>query len=349
MALAVGAKITAVFIPLSALIYVFLRVRRGLLPLVLGGAIGAIPIAFYAATAFDKFFYCNVMFHLTATPQYWIDVGRADFFTWHYHLRGIALHFVGEPTLVLSALFIAFVAFIACLRRPVQVVEKHLLPDRLFMFLLLTLAIPFVFSPSPPSRPYMQPAVPYLLLSCAALYPLAQSILERRQMLIFVVGAVIVLALQVGRFMIEGGQYLNRSLWTPAQVHNLSLLIAQHVRGGTVASLYPAIVLDAGSAIYPESATAIFFFRSGNHLASERVSELNGISPKTLPLVLRAKPPAAVFVGNTTDERPLLNWALRNCYIEANLNLWQGGPYLEDFWRPRLFTRPPEPRSCQPE
>ena len=349
MALAVGAKITSVFIPLSALIYVFLRAKRGLVPLVLGGAIGTIPIAFYATTGFDKFFYCNVVFHLTATPQYWIDGGRGEWFTWPNHIRAIALHFVGEPTLVLAALFIAFVAFIACLRRPVQVVGKHLLPDRLFMVVLVALAIPFVFLPSPPSRPYLQPAVPYLLLSCAALYPMAKKMLERRQMVIFVLGAVIVLALQVGRFMIEGAQHLNRSLWTPAEVHNLSLLIADHVTGGAVASLYPAIVLDAGSAIYPETATAIFFFRSGNHLASARVLELNGISPKTLPLILRAKPPAAVFVGNTTDELPLLNWALRNCYIEANLNSWQGGPYIEDFWRPRLFTRPHEPGSCQPE
>ena len=55
LAFAVGAKITSVFIPLSALIYVFFRAKRGLLPLVLGGAIGAVPIAYYAIKAFDKF------------------------------------------------------------------------------------------------------------------------------------------------------------------------------------------------------------------------------------------------------------------------------------------------------
>ena len=194
----------------------------------------------------------------------------------------------------------------------------------------------------------MQPAFPYLLLSCAALYPLAKKILERQQLVIFALGAVIVLALQAGRFMIEGAQHLNRSQWTTTEVHYLSQQIAHHVTEGAVASLYPAIVLDAGSAIYPESATAVFFFRSGDHLASARVLQLNGVSPKTLPLLLRAKPPAAVFVGNTTEDGVLLNWALRNCYIEADLNLSHSGPY-EDFWRPRLFTRPHESGSCQPE
>jgi hypothetical protein len=168
-------------------------------------------------------------------------------------------------------------------------------------------------------------------------------------MLVFVTMTVVVLALQVGRFLIEGGQHLHRSLWTPAEVHDLSLLIAHHVTGGAVATLYPAIIVDAGTAIYPESATGIFFFRSGNHLTSGRVLELKGISPKTLPIVLRANPPAAVFVGNTTVDRPLLNWALRNCYVEANLNLWRGGPYIEDIWIPRLFTRPHEPGACKPE
>ena len=116
-----------------------------------------------------------------------------------------------------------------------------------------------------------------------------------------------------------------------------------------MATLYPALVLDAGSPIYPQFATGIFFFRSGNHLAPERVLELNGVSPRTLPLLLSVKPPAAVLIGTTIREfmmRPLLNWAQRNCYIEVDLSLWQGGPYHEDIWKPRLFVRPHERGPC---
>ena len=60
MALAVATKVTAAFIPLSAMLYIFIRAKPQLVPLVFGGAVGSLPIVYYAATAFDKFLYCNV-------------------------------------------------------------------------------------------------------------------------------------------------------------------------------------------------------------------------------------------------------------------------------------------------
>ena len=79
MALAVGAKLTAAFIPLSALLYIFLRAKRGLLPLVLGGAVGSLPIVYYATAAFDKFLFGNATFHLTIYKEFYTDIGMAEF------------------------------------------------------------------------------------------------------------------------------------------------------------------------------------------------------------------------------------------------------------------------------
>ena len=347
MALAVGAKVTAAFIPLSAIVYIFLRAKLRLLPLILGGAVGALPIVYYAAIAFDKFLYSNVTMHLTIFRDYYIDNGEAEILTWPYRVRIMVRTWAGEPALVVAALFIAFVAFTAWRRGPLlHMIEKYLLADRIFIILLMVAAIPFVFLPSLTDKQYLQPAVPYVLLSCAALYPLAQRIVERRQMLFFANLAVAVLALQAGRFVVEAVR-LNRSLWTVTQVHDLSVLIARHVKEGPVATLYPALVLDAGSRIYPQFATGVFFFRSGDHLAPERVLELNGISPRTLPLVLSVKPPDAVFTTSLAVDVPLLNWARHHCYVEVGLRKWQGGPYVERYWKPRLFVRPNEPESCR--
>src|SRR5262249_27219301 len=149
-------------------------------------------------------------------------------------------------------------------------------------------------------------AVPYVLLSFAALFPWVQRNVERRQRLLFLNMAVAVLALQAGRLVLEAGRLI-RSPWAVTQVHNLSVLIANHAHKGPVATLYPTLALDAGSPIYPQFATAFFFFRAANHLGPERVLELNGVSWETLPAVLSAKPPAAVFIGTTSDfDRPLL-------------------------------------------
>ena len=123
-------------------------------------------------------------------------------------------------------------------------------------------------------------------------------------MLVFVAMAIVVLALQIEQFV--AGQQLNRPVWTVAEVQDLSAFIARYVKGGTVATLYPAIVLDAGSPIYPEFSTSPYFFRAADHLAPERVLELNGVSPKTLPLVLAAKPPSAVFTGNAAERSAII-------------------------------------------
>jgi hypothetical protein len=346
MALAVGAKATAAFIPLSALLYIFVRAKRQLLPFVIGGAAGSLPIVYYAATAFDKFLYCNVLFRLIEVQEFYSDIGQAERLTWPYRTKGVILTWVGEPTLVVASLFIAFVAFVVSYRGfPSQTTAKHLTPDKIFFLLLVPAAIPFVFLPNPFGWPYLQPAVPYVLLSCAALYPLARKVLDPREMLTCLAIAVIVLALQLGRFAIEAEKQTERP-WTVTEVHDLARLIAHHVNGGAVATLYPALVLDAGSPIYPEFATSPYFFRAGDHLAPERVLELNAISPKTVPLVLAAKPPAAVFAGNTADDVSLLNWARQNCYAEVDLaGSREAEPYHEG-WKPRLFMRPHQ-QSCK--
>jgi hypothetical protein len=102
------------------------------------------------------------------------------------------------------------------------------------------------------------------------------------------------------------------------------------------------LVFDAGGAVYPEFATTIYFFRSADHVSPKRMRQLNGVSPKTLPKMLRDKPPAAVFVDDVAIDRPLLNWALRACYVEVPhaLSGWRGGPYIETNWQPRLFVQP---------
>jgi hypothetical protein len=59
MALSVGAKMTAAFIPLKAMPYIFLRAKFRLLPFILGGVLGSLPIMYYAVTDFDKFVNLN--------------------------------------------------------------------------------------------------------------------------------------------------------------------------------------------------------------------------------------------------------------------------------------------------
>jgi Dolichyl-phosphate-mannose-protein mannosyltransferase len=345
MAFAVGAKVTAAFVPLTATLYFFARAKRFLLPIILGGAIGSLPIIYYLATAFNKFVYCTTIFNFTAPKEFFTDIGRADALTWPYRLKTMALALASDPGLVLATLFIVFAAFVAWRRGPGFLAAKQLLADRSFIIFCMIAVIPFIFLPNPSNRQYLQPAIPYVFLSCAVLYSMAQEIIEGRQMLLLAAMAVMVVALQVGRFVWEASQQMNRPLWTVTQVYDLSALVARYVKGGAVASLYPALVLDAGTPIYPQFATSVFFFRSGDHLSPKRVLELNGASPKTVAHLLDLKPPAAVFVGNTSEDKPLLNWARQHCYFEVSLSKWRGGPY-DKSWTPRLLVRGRQQGLC---
>jgi hypothetical protein len=250
MALAVGAKVTAAFIPLSAVVYIFWRAKLRLLPLILGGALGSLPIVYYATIAFDKFLFGNATFHVTIYKEFFTDVGMPEYIvSWPYKVMNILYTWAAEPTLMVAAFFIVVVAFTAWRRGPL-LIAKYFLAEKIFIILLMVVAIPFAFLPTSAGKQYLQPAVPYVLLSCAALYPLAQKIVERRQMLFFVRLTVAVLALQAGRLVVEAGQNLSPSLWAVTEVHDLSVLIARHVKKGPIATLYPILVVDAGIPIY---------------------------------------------------------------------------------------------------
>jgi 4-amino-4-deoxy-L-arabinose transferase-like glycosyltransferase len=356
MALAVGTKVTAAFIPLAAIPYLLFRQNPAqgsrrtaaqLLALTLGAAVGSVPTIYFAFSAFDNFIYANFTYHLTGPVQYYTDTGQPEFLTVAASVRRMLLLWSREPELVAATFFLLYVAFIAWLRGSLYELTAELLStDRLFIILIMLAAIPFIFLPRPAAGPYLVPMVPYVLLSCAAIYPASLRSLERGQLTVFVLMTGVVLLLQIARFAIQTTRNATTPLWTVTQVHELSTLIVGYLKdaklSGPVATTYPMLVFDAGGEVYPQFAATIYFFRSGDHLAPERVRQLNGISPLTLPMILHDKPPAAVFIDDAPLDRPLLNWARRACYVEVPhaLSRWRGGPYIETFWQPRLFVRP---------
>jgi hypothetical protein len=284
--------------------------------------------------------------------HYYTDTGQGEFLTFAVSIPRMLSFWSREPLLVAAAFFLVYVGFIAWRRGSLRALQAELLAtDGLFMILLMLTAVPFVLLPRPAAGPYLVPIVPYVLLSCAAVYPSAPRLLERGQLLFFALIAGAILLLQAVRFVIETTVRAMAPLWTVTQVHDMSALIARYLEdaklSGPVATTYPMLVFDAGGEVYPQFATTIYFFRSADHVGSERVRQLNAVSPETLPKMLHDNPPAAVFVDDVALDRPLLNWALRACYIEVPhaLDRWRGGPYIEAYWQPRLFVSPATPSS----
>ena len=95
--------------------------------------------------------------------------------------------------------------------------------------------------------------------------------------------------------------------------------------GRRVATLTPTAPLLAGLEIYPELAIGVFFFRGGDIYAPERIRQLNGATPRTLPALLTARPPAAIYAGSYQNRRavdgtvmnqPFVDFAEQHGYIK---------------------------------
>jgi 4-amino-4-deoxy-L-arabinose transferase-like glycosyltransferase len=354
LALAVATKLSAAFLIPAALLYLALRERRShplrsLVPVAIGMAIGGLPILAYAARDWERFRYSILTFHVTAPAQYYSGAEEAEYFTLRTAVWEMADAVLHQPALIGGFLFLLLVLALAPYPGGYGSVAAELRArDGLLALVLAAMAIPFVVMPRPFGLPYAVPLVPYLLLSCAAAYPVASQFLSRNQLGLVAVAAGAIVAIEVGRLATEVPRALDPARWTVTQVNEVATLVTDAVAqrgGGPVATLYPLLVLDAGGTIYRQFATGIYFFRSSARMADERVLQLHGASPGTLATIFASVPPAAILVGDTAVEKPLQDWAVRNCYTEAAdaLSSWRGGPYnirAEDTWRPRLLLRP---------
>ena len=359
LALAGGTKLSAGFLIPATLLYVAVRERhspalRRLAPLAIGIAIGALPTFVFAIVDWERFRYSVFTFHVTGAAEYY-GPSESEYFTLHRATWEMASAVAQEPALIGAVLFLVLVLALAPHpRRYHQIVPELRERDGILPLILAAMAIPFVLLPRPFGLPYLVPLVPYLLLSCACAYPLAAKFLSRTQLRLVAAAAGAVVAAEAGRLASEVPRAVDPSRWTVTQVNELATLVHRAVArrgGGPVATLYPLLVLDAGGEIYPEFATGIYFIRSATRMPDDRVLQLHGASPGTLAIIFAAVPPAAVLVGDTAVERPLQDWAARNCYTEDSeaLSRWRGGPYdirPEDTWRPRLLVQQPRTQDC---
>lgn len=342
LSIAVGSKLSYAFVPAVVFLYVLLvrqgtgflaHLRSSVLPLAGGGIVGALAMAYYAASAWDAFVYEVFTYHLSATAQWYAQNDLASQLSLRAQITELIRLLFRDTTLV-AMCFIAFIILSEWSGKTINPFLRNLVRQDGALFVALAIgSVPFVLAPRPSHIQYFQPLIPYLALSVAALYAAAVSITAAARSTVLLAFTAVA--------SLPGLAQLLASIGDPStvkQVHAASQevrrALAEMGVEGRVATLSPIRVIDAGTPVYREFAAGPFFFRTGDMLPVEQVSEWHGVSPATLHEFLGAEPPAAIFTGYEDDwlinpDAPLEAYARTCGYREIE----------GDFGKGKLFVR----------
>ncbi len=154
---AMGTKVTYLFVPVAIFIYLLFMCKQApwskhlktvVLPFLLGGLVGGIPLFYYALTSWDAFFFDNYLYHMTASVSYHLQIGDGhklrSSVVLHQMIRYLLHDFPFMVTLSASALIV--LGSFKVLR---QLGGEFLKNHGVLFIILLAVSIPFCLLPRP--------------------------------------------------------------------------------------------------------------------------------------------------------------------------------------------------------
>ena len=331
LALAASIKASAVgFIPPVALAAFFLpvqtrfssRLLRVVLPLAVGGIIGALPVLLYLAADPERFFAHVVGFHTGPHVAYWaaqvgaeVDVAMSPaakaklaYLVWTDGANGIFI-FVFALLLVL----LAQGEGLPSLRRKLLTGPPILVSAAFLMVVVMS------FVPTPSFPQYFAPPLVCASLLLALLYGKLDAGQRIQVRPALIAASLVLVLLNLPRLTQHLGRLPNPDSWTVTRVHQDGLEIARRLSEakveGKVATLAPVYPLEAKLPIYLELATGQFAYRTAEFTDEDLARHYRTTSPSAIKDLFESDPPAALLVGFAPDlESPMVHFAEENGY-----------------------------------
>lgn len=294
LGLAVEAKLTYLFGPLAIGVRALWAPGTRLPPVLAGTLVAALPAAAFWWVAPEAFRFGLLDYHLAAPLDWYGRQGMADTLLPASRLCTLVEWLLLGGNLTLVALSAAL-CLVAMARR-----RKWKRPGGLLVGMTCG-ALALAFVPSPAWAMYYAPVAP--LLACCIAH-LDRTTLHlatpmKKRVLFGVAGlaSLPVLLLQV----VDATQLRERDGWAGLAAHDAALAVRGAMpRGGTVATLFPHLVMDTAG-LRADLAAGPFVFRSGEAIGAEVLGRVNALAPPTLAARLAAAPPAGIFVGPYAD------------------------------------------------
>lgn len=287
------------------------------LPLALGGVIGALPTFYYLAVQGEVMIFNVFGFHTGPHQSYWTEPDHAA------TVSGITLpgrvfyayQLWSAGSTLLIFLGATGLATVAAWRRGFFAALTGLADGRALLILALVLGGIAICFPVLPSFPqYYMPPIPFVIVLIAALYGRLDVEEKRTAAPLLATLALAAVVLGVPRLFSDLPKLASVDRWTPIRVHAVAEDIATAVRDrgfeGPLATLVPIYALEAGLDVYPELATGPFYYRIGDYLDAKEREAYRVTSPSTLDALLDQSPPAAILTGFEGDlDLPLKRYA----------------------------------------
>jgi hypothetical protein len=300
------------------------RVTRMVLPLVVGGLIGGLPILIFLVSDPARFLAHVVGYHLGPHAQYFAMPDTAE----EHPVTSLSAKLLLANSIWLGgAVAVSLVALVSLLLMTsratvaVRAGPWHPLSGPLALVLgAFALAAAFSFLPTPSHPQYFAPPLICLPLGLALLFARRDAGARMSARPGLVAATVVVLAMIAPRLLLHLGTVFSPERWTVIRVHADGVAISKQLATagvrGKVATLSPVYPLEGGLAVYPELATGPFAYRTADITPPDVAVFYHMTSPTRVTALLDADPPAALLLGfEPVLEQPLLAYAQKNGYV----------------------------------
>ncbi|MBU2532979.1 MAG: hypothetical protein KKB37_09585 [Alphaproteobacteria bacterium] len=302
------------------------RLKYYLLPLAVGGLVGAAPVLFLLAQSPELFLAHIVGFHTGPHVAYWqANQGIASDVAMSIADRIKLAYLVWFSGANLIVLMIALLFAVMATQRSAGAGSQR--RQELEAIATITVAgiftLAFAFLPKPGFPQYYTPPMVCVLLLLILGYRLLQP--DQRSTLkpVLVAASVVLVLANLPRLVQHLPKIAEPDAWTVTTAHNAGLTIrqsmAQHGASGPVATLAPIYALEAGLEVYPEFATGQFAYRTAEFTNENLSKYFRSTSPAKVAELFASRPPAAILVGFEEQlEAPMLRYALAHGYVRID-------------------------------
>ncbi|WP_274628678.1 hypothetical protein [Arvimicrobium flavum] len=352
LSVAVVFKLNAIAFVLPIAVAAFFLPRTGSLrgnlksvvPLALGGLVGGLPILYYLVSEPDRFLAHVVDYHvgphathgrLAAASGDEAVVALGGKVKWAFDIWLASATAIGLSALLALILMTRFPKGGPALRAGGSRFDA-------IAVLVGALGVAVVFSllPTPSFPQYYAPPLLCLPLALALFFGWLRPEAKPFGQAVLIAAAVVVLLNAAPRLVQHAGSLLRPQQWTVSRVHAAGVSMADRLAeagvSGKVATLAPLYVLEGGLDVYPELATGLFAYRTGDLTPPELAKFYKMTSPTKVAAMLEAEPPAALLLGFEPElEAPLLAYAQMNGYLPA-----PGFDITDRYGTAQLYVRP---------
>jgi hypothetical protein len=335
LSLAVVFKLNAVaFIPPIAVASLLLprlepfgrRLWRVILPLLLGGLIGGLPILYHLVREPALFLAHVSGYHLGPHARYAQSAAAAD--------EGVAATF-GAKLMLANEIWLTgaiAVSIAACLALALTYRRdrahlgrgRWLAPsdEAIVLVGVLALCLILSFVPTPAFPQYFAPPLVCLPIALALLYGALDPEARQNVQPAILAATIVVLIIAAPRLAQGLASIRHPERMTVLSTHNGGQRIAERLASagvaGKVATLAPIYPLEGGLEVYPELATGPFAYRTADITSPQLAKYYRMVSPSGITALFDADPPAAILVGfEEALEAPMLAYAKAHGYIEV--------------------------------